>query len=82
MFFEGDLSFNDELVITNARHKDQLSLALESLNLVKQSIENGMPEDFFSIDLLNAYDFLGNIIGASVDEDLIDEIFEKFCMGK
>ena len=82
MFFEGDLLFNDEIVITNARHKDQLSLALESLNLVKQSIENGMPEDFFSIDLLNAYDFLGNIIGASVDEDLIDEIFEKFCMGK
>lgn len=82
MFFEGDLSFNNEIVITNARHKDQLSLALDSLNLVKDSVSKGMPEDFFSIDLLNAYDFLGNIIGASVDEDLIDEIFEKFCMGK
>lgn len=82
MFFEGDLSFNNEIVITNARHKEQLSLALDSLNLVKDSVSKGMPEDFFSIDLLNAYDFLGNIIGASVDEDLIDEIFEKFCMGK
>lgn len=82
MFFEGNLAFNDEIVITNARHKDQLLLVLDSLKLVKESVLNGMPEDFFSIDLLNAYDFLGNIIGASVDEDLIDEIFEKFCMGK
>lgn len=82
MFFDGYLNFNDEIVITNARHKDQLLLALDSLKLVKESVLKGMPEDFYSIDLLNAYDFLGNIIGASVDEDLIDEIFKKFCIGK
>ena len=64
--------------------KDLLALeeAEKSLELVKNSIRMGMPEDFFSIDLMNAYESLGNIIGESVEEDLVNEIFEKFCMGK
>ncbi|MBR5337621.1 MAG: tRNA uridine-5-carboxymethylaminomethyl(34) synthesis GTPase MnmE [Lachnospiraceae bacterium] len=82
MFFNGELSFNDEICITNLRQKNLLSDALESLHLVRQSVHDGMPEDFFSIDLLNAYNSLGFIIGESVESDLIDEIFEKFCMGK
>lgn len=82
MFFGGDLSFNDQVYITNARHKEALTEALESLSMVKESIENGMPEDFFSIDLMNAYEALGRIIGESVGEDLVNEIFSKFCMGK
>lgn len=82
MFFGGSLSFNDEVYITNARHKEALKEAADSLALVKNSIEMGMPEDFFSIDLMNAYESLGRIIGESVGEDLVNEIFAKFCMGK
>ena len=82
MFFQGELSFNDEVYITNARHKAALEEALESLKLVKNSIELGMAEDFFSIDLMNAYESLGRIVGESVGEDLVNEIFSKFCVGK
>ena len=82
MFFSGNLSFKDEVYITNARHKEALEDAYTSLEMVKQSIEAGMPEDFFSIDLMSAYESLGRIIGESVGEDLVNEIFSKFCMGK
>ena len=82
MFFEGNLSFNDEIYITNMRHKAALEDAKRSLELVENSIEMQMPEDFFSIDLMNAYEALGSIIGESVGEDLVNEIFSKFCTGK
>lgn len=82
MFFQGELSFNDEVYITNARHKAALEEAKESLELVKNSIDMGMAEDFFSIDLMNAYESLGRIVGESVGEDLVNEIFSKFCTGK
>ena len=82
MFFGGEISFNDEVYITNARHKAALEEADRSLDLVRNSIERGMPEDFFSIDLMNAYENLGKILGESVGEDLVNEIFSKFCMGK
>ena len=82
MFFSGEVTFNDEVYITNIRHKTALQEALSSLHLVVQSIENGMPEDFFSIDLMNAYEQLGSIIGEAVEDDLVNEIFSKFCMGK
>ena len=82
MFFGGEISFNDEVYITNARHKVALEEADKSLDLVRNSIEMGMPEDFFSIDLMNAYENLGKILGESVGEDLVNEIFSKFCMGK
>ena len=82
MFYKGDLSFNNEIYITNVRQKTALQDAYESLIRVKESIENGMPEDFYSIDLMDAYEFLGSITGETVGEDLIDEIFSKFCMGK
>ena len=82
MFFQGELSFNDEVYITNARHKAALEEAEESLELVKNSIDMGMAEDFFSIDLMNAYESLGRIVGESVGEDLVNEIFSKFCTGK
>lgn len=82
MFFKGEISFNDEICITNVRQKSALQSSLESFRLVQQSIEAGMPEDFFSIDLMNAYEELGSIIGEAVGEDLVNEIFSKFCMGK
>ena len=80
--FSGKLSFNDQIYITNVRHKTAIQEALSSLSMVLQSIEDGMPEDFFSIDLMNAYEVLGSIIGESVGEDLINTIFSDFCMGK
>ncbi|HCL03799.1 MAG TPA: tRNA uridine-5-carboxymethylaminomethyl(34) synthesis GTPase MnmE, partial [Lachnoclostridium phytofermentans] len=82
MFFEGNISFNDEIYITNMRHKNALVEAKISLEQVIVSIDNEMPEDFFSIDLMNAYEILGTIIGESVDEDLVNTIFKEFCMGK
>ena len=82
MFFDGKVSFNDEIYITNIRQKNSLQEALSSLQLVLQSIHQQMPEDFYSIDLMNAYEELGNIIGESVEDDLVNEIFSKFCMGK
>ena len=82
MFYDGKISFNDEIYITNIRQKAALTEALESLNQVSESIQNQMPEDFFSIDLMNAYEELGSITGETVGEDLVNEIFSKFCMGK
>lgn len=82
MFFQGEISFNDQVYITNARHKRELQEAEKSLELVKNSVVMGMPEDFFSIDLMSAYEALGRIVGASVGEDLVNEIFSKFCTGK
>lgn len=82
MFFHGELAFNDEVYITNMRHKQALQEAQQSLSMVSQSIKDGMPEDFFSIDLMNAYEALGSITGESVGEDLVNEIFSKFCTGK
>lgn len=82
MFFEGEISFNDEVYITNVRHKTAILEGIKSLCQVRESIENGMPEDFYSIDLMSAYEVLGEIIGESVGEDLVNTIFSEFCMGK
>lgn len=82
MFFSGEINANEEIIITNVRQKSALQSALQSLKLVEQSIENQMPEDFYSIDLMDAYEKLGNITGETVEEDLVNEIFSKFCMGK
>lgn len=82
MFFHGEISFNDEVYITNIRHKTALGDALAALKQVRESVEIGMPEDFYSIDLMSAYEELGGIIGESVGEDLVNEIFSKFCTGK
>ena len=82
MFYDGSISFNDEIYITNMRQKAALKEALDSLEQVSVSIQNQMPEDFFSIDLMNAYEEIGSITGESVGEDLVNEIFSKFCMGK
>lgn len=82
MFFDGVIESQEEPVITNLRHRKALESAFESLGLVLKSIEDGMPEDFYSIDLMSAYSSLGLIIGEEVEDDLMDEIFSKFCMGK
>ena len=82
MFFQGEIKGNNQLIIMNERHEEALRDALSSLRLVRKSMEDGMPEDFYSIDLMSAYQSLGRIIGEEVEDDLIEEIFSKFCMGK
>ncbi len=82
MFCQGNLDFNDEILITNVRHKTALTEALDSLMMVQQGIQDQMPEDFLTIDLMDAYEKLGTIIGESVEDDLVNEIFSKFCTGK
>lgn len=82
MFFGGELNFNDEIYVTNIRHRIALEETNKSLGQVLESIQMGMPEDFYSIDLMNAYRELGSILGEEVDEDLINTIFREFCMGK
>lgn len=82
VFFSGNVSYNDEILVTSVRQKTALANAAKSLSLVLQSIEDGMPEDILTIDLMDAYTELGKILGVSLGEDLVNEIFEKFCMGK
>ena len=82
VFFHGNISFNDELIVTNVRQKESLRKTKDSLSRVVDSIDTGMPEDFYSVDLMDAYAELGRIIGEKVEEDLINEIFSEFCMGK
>lgn len=82
MFFKKNICSNDEIHITNLRQKEALCSAYNSLEKVMESIHNQIPEDFYSIDLLDAYEVLGSITGDTIGEDLIHEIFSKFCMGK
>ena len=82
LFFHGEISFNDQVCITNLRQKQLLEESLAALDRVEESLQMGMPEDFYSIDLMDAYEKLGRITGEAVDDDLADEIFAKFCMGK
>ena len=82
LFFHGKISFENEVYITNMRHKEALQEAYESILMVIESVSKKLPEDFYSIDLMNAYSRLGHIIGEEVGEDLVNEIFSRFCMGK
>ena len=76
------IDFNDEVYVTNIRHKTALTESLSSLKLVQKSIEDGMPEDFYTIDMMEAYRSLGLINGETASEDLVNKIFSDFCMGK
>ena len=81
-FISNEINFNDQIIITNIRHQEIINEAMESLEMCLSSIDEGYEEDFFTIDLLNAYEALGEIIGETVDDDVVNEIFSKFCMGK
>ncbi|MBR2552014.1 MAG: tRNA uridine-5-carboxymethylaminomethyl(34) synthesis GTPase MnmE [Erysipelotrichaceae bacterium] len=82
MFYKQEINFNDQVYITNVRQKNDLQNAEQSLKKAMDSIEAGMPEDFFTIDMMDAYTSLGAVIGEAIEDDLADEIFSKFCMGK
>lgn len=81
-FERGDLQFNDQICLTSIRHKNAVMQAVNALHRVEQSIKDVMPEDFFTIDLMEAYQQLGLINGDTATEDLVNKIFEEFCMGK
>ena len=81
-YFEGKVQFNDQIYLTNTRQKEAVKHAVDSLKNVKQSIEDGMPEDFYTIDMMDAYRSLGLINGETASEDLVNKIFSEFCMGK
>ena len=82
MMFSGSIDVNDDIYITSARHKSLLEQSMASLLCVKNSIEQSLPEDFFTIDMMDSYEYLGKIIGEAVDDDLVNEIFSRFCTGK
>ena len=82
MFFNGEIEENDPVSVTNLRHREALRAADAALDQVTKSIRNGMSEEFYSVDLMQAYEELGKILGEEVGEDLIDKIFREFCMGK
>ena len=78
--WEEKLKFRDSETLEE--QKQLLEESLAALDRVEESLQMGMPEDFYSIDLMDAYEKLGRITGEAVDDDLADEIFAKFCMGK
>ncbi len=82
LFINRAVERQEEACITNIRQRQAVMDAYKSILLVKDSIKNQMPEDFYSIDLMDAYEELGYVMGEMVGDDLIDEIFRKFCMGK
>ena len=82
MFHLGEIVSSSELFVSDDFQKSAMRDTIRSLKLVIQSIENGMSEDFFSIDLRNAYASLGRMIGEEVEDDLVEEIFSRFCLGK
>jgi len=82
LYVKGRLVVSDDLVLVNDRQKNALVSCVHSIEQVLQSIELGLSEDFYTIDLMNAYAFLGRITGDEVEDDLANQIFEKFCMGK
>jgi len=82
LFYHGEIDFNDQIYITSERHRTALLKALESLRKTETSIEENMPEDFYTIDLTDAYEYFGSITGETTGDDVINEIFAKFCMGK
>ena len=82
MFRTGEIASKNEVFLSGLRQRTEARSARDSLKLVVNSIDSGMSEDFFSIDLMNAYTALGRIIGEAVEDDLVEEIFSKFCLGK
>ena len=82
MFYNNEINFNDQIYITNARQKNALTAANESLKAAVDTINSGLSEDFYTIDMMDAYTSLGEVIGEAIEDDLADEIFSKFCMGK
>ncbi len=78
----GELVIGESPIVTNARHQGALRRANEALNYVVDSLENGMPPELVSVDLRISLDGLGDIVGKTTTEDILDRIFSQFCVGK
>lgn len=81
-FLKGNISYNDQIYLTSIRHRNAVEAAVNSLKQVVQTVDDGMPEDFYTIDMMEAYRSLGLINGETASEDLVNKIFSDFCMGK
>lgn len=82
IFNTSDLDFEQQVIITNSRHKDLIKKAITRLSNSKEQIINGDPIDIVSIGIKDASDDLGKIVGKNISSDIINKIFEKFCLGK
>lgn len=82
LFIKGDVAINNEILVTNIRHKNLLDMAAASIKEACKAYETGMPLDMITIDIKNAAEYLGQITGESVSEDVVHEIFSRFCIGK
>lgn len=82
LFNLNEINLDNEIVITNIRHKNLITKAIESVKKTKETIENQMPLDIIAIFIKDILEDLGNITGEVVTENIIDEIFAKFCLGK
>jgi tRNA modification GTPase len=82
LVLHGELSIEKNMMVTNIRHKDILDKALQSIDNALQAMEEDIPVDLISVDIRDAWSKLGVITGDTVEEDIIKEIFSKFCIGK
>ena len=82
LFASGHLTYNEEVTIASERQRQAVAEALSALRQVVKSLDDRMPEDFYAIDLTDAYASLGRVLGLEVGEDVISEVFARFCMGK
>ena len=82
MFNLDKISSNDESIITNERQKDQILKAKEDIEEAINSVNNNVPVDICEINIKNALEDIGEITGKNVSEDIINEIFKRFCVGK
>lgn len=82
MVYGGEVKHQDHSLVTNTRHKNALERGKKSMEDALGAIDQGMPLDFIEVDVKNAWDYLGEITGDTVGEDLIDKIFANFCLGK
>jgi len=82
LFVKGEVNLNNEILITNVRHKNLIDKAIESIDYAINAYESGMPLDMITIDIVNSAQYLGEITGESVSEDVMNEIFSRFCLGK
>ena len=82
MFRLNEITADNEILITNIRHKKIIENAIKHVNDAKQDLENGMPIDIISINIKSVLEDLAEITGENVTEDIIKDIFSKFCLGK
>lgn len=82
MFHLNEINLDNEIIITNMRHKNLISKAIENVKKTKETINQKMPLDIIAIFIKDILEDLGNITGETVNEDIINEIFAKFCLGK